>query len=688
MGTVNVTLGEDTRLNLILGQQLENAVTSVVFDFSAWQTAYGSGTLALSVQRPGDDQPYAVTMTTSGTDATWSVTNLDTAYKGVGHIQLTYTVGSAIKKSVVYKFTVYESLGANGEYPSPGQTWQEEIEDELADVKQDLQIETEQTVLSYPDASGHSLLTDSLRRFWIDEIPEDAEIIDVKLPIGNFGGGAYLNIEVWELSDDGTTLTRSQVYQVTSFIANTVLTVPINHKSDKKRYIAQFKYSVQAYYLSGQTGKAFYLASNTDVDTTSIQMSALGRYSNMYLVGDITYEVTTMGAVTNTRKDYIKVPIPWRHGAFDNSGNIYYGNQYVLVTDLYLPTTSIDYFDINTSGGYNAMISYYNLINGKMVFQVKTGNVTSRYTINKTYDYFVIRLIINWSTPLDPANGNTVIEAYKKITYPDIESEVTSIVPSLSDRKSLIGQLKRKNLDFISISHQGFSLTEVPNHNLLSGYVDASYRGFDYGETDVQLTSDNVLVCCHDATFVDGTTGTTITIANETLASLQTHNYYGGTIATFDDVVKTCKENGLGILIDQASPEKIPYCIPIITKYGMWKKTKWFVTYLSDYPNYAKEHTDLILGANPTASIYVISQFALDDSITFAKSIKTPYNEVVIHLPYTSYSTSALIDLVDDVGDELGFSVYTIDDLGIYKQYFPYVKAIISNQISTLDVLT
>ena len=139
MGTVNVTLGEDTRLNLILGQQLENAVTSVVFDFSAWQTTYGTGTLALSVQRPGDDQPYAVTMTTSGTDATWSVTNLDTAYKGVGHIQLTYTVGSAIKKSVVYKFTVYESLGANGEYPSPGQTWQEEMEQEITDVRSDLQ---------------------------------------------------------------------------------------------------------------------------------------------------------------------------------------------------------------------------------------------------------------------------------------------------------------------------------------------------------------------------------------------------------------------------------------------------------------------------------------------------------------------------------------------------------------------
>ena len=139
MGTVNVVLGEDTRLNLILGQQLENAVTSVVFDFSAWQTTYGSGTLALSVQRPGDEMPYAVTLSVSGTNATWSITDLDTAYKGTGEIQLTYTVGTAKKKSVIYKFTVYESLGANGEYPSPGQTWQEEIEADIADVKSDLQ---------------------------------------------------------------------------------------------------------------------------------------------------------------------------------------------------------------------------------------------------------------------------------------------------------------------------------------------------------------------------------------------------------------------------------------------------------------------------------------------------------------------------------------------------------------------
>ena len=138
MGTVNVTLGDATRLNLPLGQQMENEVTEVVFDFSAWKTAYGSGTISLSVQRPGDSQPYAVEVDVDGTDATWTVSSLDTAYNGTGVIQVTYTVGTVVKKSVVYMFTVYDSIGANGEYPSPGQTWQEEIEEDIADIKADL----------------------------------------------------------------------------------------------------------------------------------------------------------------------------------------------------------------------------------------------------------------------------------------------------------------------------------------------------------------------------------------------------------------------------------------------------------------------------------------------------------------------------------------------------------------------
>lgn len=168
MGTFNINLGKDTQLNLILGQQLENEVTEVVFDFSAWQSAYGSGTVGLSVQRHGDDRPYAVVPTVSGTDATWNISDLDTACKGVGEVQVTYTVGTVIKKSVVYKFTVYRSLGENGEYPSPGQTWQEEIEEELNDVKADLAHKT-----GLSDEAKQALLACFQQVAWIGDDGQD-----------------------------------------------------------------------------------------------------------------------------------------------------------------------------------------------------------------------------------------------------------------------------------------------------------------------------------------------------------------------------------------------------------------------------------------------------------------------------------------------------------------------------------
>ena len=111
MGTFNISVSDDHNEKLLLGQQMENEVTEVVFDFSDWATEYGSGTISLSVQRPGDSQPYDVELDVDGTDATWSVSAQDTAHHGTGEIQLTYTVGTLVKKSGVYMFTVYDSIG-------------------------------------------------------------------------------------------------------------------------------------------------------------------------------------------------------------------------------------------------------------------------------------------------------------------------------------------------------------------------------------------------------------------------------------------------------------------------------------------------------------------------------------------------------------------------------------------------
>lgn len=138
MKTINVDLSSGEALNLLVGRQGESGVTQVVFNFSALKTEFGTGTVSLSVKRPKEPTPYAQTITTSGTSATWLVNETDTGVAGCGEIQLTYTVNSQIAKTVVYKYTVYPSIGVDGEYPIPGQTWQEEMEDEIAEIKADL----------------------------------------------------------------------------------------------------------------------------------------------------------------------------------------------------------------------------------------------------------------------------------------------------------------------------------------------------------------------------------------------------------------------------------------------------------------------------------------------------------------------------------------------------------------------
>lgn len=150
MSSVNINLAADTILNVMVGQQDENEVREVVFDFSDWYTTYGSGTISLAIQRPKDEWPYEGTLTVDNSThkATWEISDTDSAYAGVGQIQLSYTVGTAKKKSVVYRFTVHKSLGALGNVITPIQIQTfidevtealEDMQEELADVKADLQ---------------------------------------------------------------------------------------------------------------------------------------------------------------------------------------------------------------------------------------------------------------------------------------------------------------------------------------------------------------------------------------------------------------------------------------------------------------------------------------------------------------------------------------------------------------------
>lgn len=111
-------------------------------------------------------------------------------------------------------------------------------------------------------------------------------------------------------------------------------------------------------------------------------------------------------------------------------------------------------------------------------------------------------------------------------------------------------QVNNNNGKVKLVSHQG-NVVATTNQCKIDGYIDAGKSGFTACEGDLRFTSDNIPVLCHDASFVDATSGQTIIIANNTLSQLKNCDYYGGKIATLEEVVIVCKKYGMELILDQ-----------------------------------------------------------------------------------------------------------------------------------------
>ena len=124
----------------VVGHVRENDVTQVVFDLTGWVQRYGLGTVALSVMRQGDYQPYPVPIAIEADGrATWTVSATDTAKRGHIKAQLTYMVGTKVKKTCIYLFAVRDSLPSDGPAPQPYETWLETLQAMTAETSANAQ---------------------------------------------------------------------------------------------------------------------------------------------------------------------------------------------------------------------------------------------------------------------------------------------------------------------------------------------------------------------------------------------------------------------------------------------------------------------------------------------------------------------------------------------------------------------
>lgn len=135
MGTIKINATTNYREPVIIGRARENEVTRIDFDLSGWIIAFGAGTVALSVQRQIDAEPYPVAIAI-GQDgvASWEITDTETVKTGKIKAQLTYYAGTKRKKSNIYVLSVRESLAENGQAPDPYESWLEVLQELTAET--------------------------------------------------------------------------------------------------------------------------------------------------------------------------------------------------------------------------------------------------------------------------------------------------------------------------------------------------------------------------------------------------------------------------------------------------------------------------------------------------------------------------------------------------------------------------
>lgn len=235
-----------------------------------------------------------------------------------------------------------------------------------------------------------------------------------------------------------------------------------------------------------------------------------------------------------------------------------------------------------------------------------------------------------------------------------------------------------------SICHQGYTSSPTTNDNKLSGYYLARKQGFKYGECDIKWTSDQVPVCLHDNVFTDDNSEQ-VTISSLTYNELRTHTIDGLPVASFDEVLKACKDSGIGLAIDHFSnfytTERNNIMFAIIKKYQMQSNVIFLIG------NNRIPLSNNIKAFYPKAKFGItVNTNQLDTTINEANTIIDNECEVIVNFSYENIPYDSIESTFTNLDNRCKLGAWTIDDVDVYKNYLPLVDYITSNKICYNDV--
>lgn len=235
----------------------------------------------------------------------------------------------------------------------------------------------------------------------------------------------------------------------------------------------------------------------------------------------------------------------------------------------------------------------------------------------------------------------------------------------------------------VIVSHQG-NVNTTDNYCKTDGYIRAGLAGFDYAECDVKFTSDDIPVCAHSGSFIDATTGNSVRIESYTFTELQNFDYYGGTIASLDEIISICKKYGMGIYIDQYNSEwtdtRYNAIFEVINKYRFAKFCKHIV--------YDATSAGKILARDKTAWIIcgqLYSETTPDSAIDLADSIITDYNKIDVMLA-SKLGVNVIETVAKSIDVRYGINVYTLDTASDRITFAPFITSITTDSDSYIYI--
>lgn len=140
MITQTVTVTEKNAPNIIIGRRGTYNTEEIVFDLTYLVETFGSGSAVMMVKRPMDNTAYPAVTEQDGNTLTWTVSDIDTNFKGHGECELFWYVDDGLAKSLIWPLTILRDIGTTTEEPpEPYQTWVDDLTELGAETLQNAQ---------------------------------------------------------------------------------------------------------------------------------------------------------------------------------------------------------------------------------------------------------------------------------------------------------------------------------------------------------------------------------------------------------------------------------------------------------------------------------------------------------------------------------------------------------------------